>query len=98
MMNVPLRVQFHIFATLRSREDRAWEYNPRDRILIMDLHKLFVPIDYDNEKQMSNILAHIHLGVVWSNFCPSTPGSTRWLCLKAQMLLVKEKYKCIFRC
>jgi len=27
---------------------------------------------------------------------PSIPGSTRWLCMEAQMLLMKEKYKCNF--
>jgi hypothetical protein len=98
MVNVPLRVQSHILATLGWGEDKAWEYNPHDHILIVDLHKLFVPVDYDNEKQMLNILAHIHLGVVWSNFCPFIRSSTRWLCLKAQMLPVKEKCKCISRC
>ncbi len=50
MMNVPLCVQSHILATLGSREDRAWEYVPTNRILIVDLHKLLVPIDYDNEE------------------------------------------------
>jgi hypothetical protein len=35
---------------------------------------------------------------VWGNFCPSTSGSTRWLCLKAQMLLVKDECECISRC
>jgi hypothetical protein len=63
-MNVPLRVQSHIPATLGSGEDRAWEYNPHDHNLIVDLHKLLVPVNYDDEEQMSNILAHIHLGVV----------------------------------
>ncbi len=29
-------------------------------------------------------------------FHPSTPGSTRWLCMEAQMLLMKEEYKCNF--
>jgi hypothetical protein len=64
MMNMPLCVRFHILVTLGSRENKAWEYNLSDRILIMDLHKLFVPISYNDEKQMSNILMHIHLGVV----------------------------------
>jgi hypothetical protein len=64
MMNMLLYVQFHILATLGSGEDKAWEYNPSDRILIMDLHKLLVPIGYDDEEQMSNILVHIYLGVV----------------------------------
>jgi hypothetical protein len=29
-------------------------------------------------------------------FRPSIPGSTRWLCMEAQMLLMKEEYKCSF--
>jgi hypothetical protein len=29
--------------------------------------------------------------------CPSTPSPMRWLCLKAHVLLVKEKCKCISR-
>jgi len=29
-------------------------------------------------------------------FRPFIPGSIRWLCMKAQMLLMKEKYKCNF--
>jgi hypothetical protein len=32
--------------------------------LIVDLHKLFAPVNDDDEKQMSDILAHVHLGVV----------------------------------
>jgi hypothetical protein len=28
-------------------------------------------------------------------FCPSTPGSMRWLYLKVLMLSMKEKCKCI---
>ncbi len=30
----------------------------------MNLHKLLIPIGYDNKKQMTNIPAHIHLRVV----------------------------------
>jgi hypothetical protein len=30
----------------------------------MEFHKLLIPDDNDDEKQMSNILMHIHLGVV----------------------------------
>jgi len=33
-----------------------------------------------------------------ATFHPSTLDSTRWLCLKAQMLPMKEKCKCISRC
>jgi hypothetical protein len=57
-------VRSHILTILGSREDNAWEYNENDRILIIDLHKLFAPVNYDNEKQMSDILAHVHLRVV----------------------------------
>jgi len=32
--------------------------------LTIDLYKLFSPINYDDEEQMSRILAHVHLGVV----------------------------------
>jgi len=64
MMNMPSRVRFHILATLGFGEDKAWEYNQNDRILIMDLHKLLVPVDYDDKEQMSSILTHIHMGLV----------------------------------
>lgn len=63
-MNVPFCVQSHILATLASGEDAAWEYDPHDCTLIVDLHKLLVPVHYDDEEQMSTILAHIHLGAV----------------------------------
>lgn len=64
MTNVPLRVSSHILSTLGSGENKAWEHDPARRILIMDLHKLLAPDDYDDEKQMSSILTHIHLGAV----------------------------------
>jgi hypothetical protein len=64
LMDMPSRVQSHILTTLGSREEKAWEYNENDRILIMDLHKLLAPVNYDDEEQMSNILAHVHLRVV----------------------------------
>ncbi len=64
LMYMPSCVQSHILTTLGSREEKAWEYNENDRILIMDLHKLLAPINYDDEEQMSNILAHVHLRVV----------------------------------
>jgi hypothetical protein len=35
---------------------------------------------------------------VWGNFCPSTSDSTRWLCLKARMLPVKDEWEYIFKC
>jgi len=46
---MPSHVRFHILATLGFGEDKAWEYNQNDRILIMDLHKLLVPVDYDDK-------------------------------------------------
>jgi hypothetical protein len=58
MMTMPLHVRSHIFMTLGSGEDKAREFNPSDHILIVDLCKLFFPINYDNKKQMSIILAH----------------------------------------
>ncbi len=33
--------------------------------------------------------------ILWGNFCPSTSGSTRWLCLKAQMLPMKDECECM---
>ncbi len=47
---------------LGSGKDDAWEYNENDRILIIDLHKLFAPVNDDDEKQMFDILAHVHGG------------------------------------
>jgi hypothetical protein len=49
MMNMHLCVQFHILGTLGSTKDKAWEYNPGNHILIVDLHKLLVSIGYDDE-------------------------------------------------
>jgi energy-coupling factor transporter transmembrane protein EcfT len=48
---------FDFISLLRSRKAKAWEYKPNDRILIINLHKLFVLISYDDKKQISNILA-----------------------------------------
>jgi len=50
--------------TLGLGEHMEWEYNARDCILIVDLHKLFVPDNDDGKEQMSNILTHVQLGVV----------------------------------
>jgi hypothetical protein len=33
--------------------------------------------------------------LLWGNFCPSTSGSTRWLCLKTQMLPMKDECECM---
>jgi hypothetical protein len=64
LMDMPSHVRSHILKILGSGEDNAWEYNENDRILIIDLHKLLAPVNDGIEKQMSNILAHVHLGVV----------------------------------
>ncbi len=63
-MDMPSDVQSHILRILSSREDKAWKYNKNDHILIVDLHKLFALVNDDDEEQMSDILAHVHLGVV----------------------------------
>jgi hypothetical protein len=63
-MDMPSHVRSHIFKSLGSGENNAWEYNEIDRILIVDLHKLLAPVNDDDEKQMSDILAHVHLRVV----------------------------------
>jgi len=64
LMDMPSHVRFHILRILSSGEDKAWEYNENNRILIIDLHKLLALVNYDDEKQMFDILAHVHLGVV----------------------------------
>jgi hypothetical protein len=63
-MDMPSHVQSHILRILGSREDKAWEYNENDRILIIDLHKLLALINDDDEKQMFDILTHVHMGVI----------------------------------
>jgi hypothetical protein len=63
MMNMPLHVRSYILKTSGSGKTRHG-YDPSDHILIVHLHKLFIPIGYDDKDQMLSILAHIHLGVV----------------------------------
>jgi hypothetical protein len=50
LMDMPSHVQSLILKILDSGEDKAWEYNEKDRILIIDLHKLFALVNYDDEK------------------------------------------------
>jgi hypothetical protein len=64
MMDMPSHVRSHILKFLWSEEYDAWEYNENDRISIFELYKLLAPVTDDDEKQMSDILAHVHLGVV----------------------------------
>jgi hypothetical protein len=49
LMDMPSHVRSHILRILGSGEDKAWEYNENDRILIIDLHKLLTPVNYDDE-------------------------------------------------
>jgi len=64
MINMPLYVRSHILVTLSLREDKAWEYNPSDRILIVNLHKVLIHVGYNNKEQMSSIFMHIHFKVI----------------------------------
>ncbi len=64
LIDMPSHVRSHILKILGSGEDDAWKYNENDHILIVDLHKLLALVNDDDEKQMSDILAHVHLGVV----------------------------------
>jgi hypothetical protein len=64
LMDMHSHVRSHILKFLWFREYDAWEYNENDHILIVDLHKLLAPVTDKDEKQMSDILAHVHLGVV----------------------------------
>jgi hypothetical protein len=64
LMDMPLHVRSHILKFLWAEEYDTWEYNENDCVLIVDLHKLLAPVTDEDEKQMSDILAHVHLGVV----------------------------------
>jgi len=64
LMDMPLHVRSNILKFLWAEEYDAWEYNENGRVLIVDLHKLLAPVTNEDEKQMPDILAHVHLGVV----------------------------------
>jgi len=64
LMDMPSEVRTNILKFLWAGEYDAWEYKDDGHVLIVDLHKLFAPITDEWEKQMPNILAHVHLGVV----------------------------------
>jgi hypothetical protein len=59
LMGMPSHVRSHI-----AGEYDAWEYNENDQVLIVGLHKLLAPVTDDDEKQMFDILAYVHLGVL----------------------------------
>jgi len=64
LLDMPSEVRTNIFKFLWVGEYDAWEYKEDGRVLIVDLHKLLAPVTDECEKQMSDILAHVHLGVV----------------------------------
>jgi hypothetical protein len=64
LMDMPSHVRSHILKFLWAGEYDTWEYNENDRVLIVDLHKLLARVTTEDEKQMCNILTHVHLGVV----------------------------------
>jgi len=64
LMDMPSEVRTNILKFLWTGEYDAWEYKEDDRVLIVDLHKLLAPITDEWEKQIPDILAHVHLGVV----------------------------------
>jgi hypothetical protein len=64
LMDMPSHVRSNILKFLWAGEYDAWKYNENGRVLFVDLHKLLAPVINEDEKQMSDILAHVHLGVV----------------------------------
>jgi len=64
LTDMPLHVRSNILKFLWAGEYDAWEYDENGRVLIVDLHKLLAPVIDEDEKQMSDILAHVYLGVV----------------------------------
>jgi hypothetical protein len=62
MMNMPLCVQSHILATLGLGENKAWEYNPSDGILIMDLHNCLSPLVMTMKTNVEHIRAYSSWG------------------------------------
>jgi len=64
LMDMPSHVRFNILKFLWVGEYDAWEYNENGRVLIVDLHKLLAPVIDGDENQMTDILAHVYLGVV----------------------------------
>jgi len=64
VMDMPSHVRSNILKFLWAGEYNAWEYNENGRVLIVDLHKLLAPVIDADEKQMTDILAHVHLRVI----------------------------------
>jgi hypothetical protein len=64
LMDTPSNVRTNILKFLWAGEYDAWEYEENGHVLTVDLHKLLAPATNEWEKQMPDILAHVHLGVV----------------------------------
>jgi hypothetical protein len=64
LMDMPSNVRTNILKFLWAGEYDAWEYEENGRVLIVDLHKLLSLVTDESEKQMTDILAHVELGVV----------------------------------
>jgi hypothetical protein len=64
LMDMPSPVRCNVLKFLWAGEYDAWEYNENGRVLIVDLYKLLSPVTDEQEKQMTDILAHFELGVV----------------------------------
>jgi len=64
LMDMPSEVRTNILKFLWVGEYDAWEYKEDGHVLIVDLHKLLAPVTDEWEKQMPDILTHVHLGVV----------------------------------
>jgi len=64
LMDMPSEVWTNILKFLWVGEYDAWEYKEDGRVLIVNLHKLIALVTDEWERQMPNILIHVHLGVV----------------------------------
>jgi hypothetical protein len=64
LMDMPSNVRTNILKFLWAGEYDAWEYEENGRVLTVDLHKLLSPVTDESEKQMTDIMAHVELGVV----------------------------------
>jgi hypothetical protein len=64
LMDMPSLVRCNVLKFLWAGEYDAWEYNENGHVLIVDLYKLLFPVTDEQEKQMTDILAHFELGVI----------------------------------
>jgi hypothetical protein len=64
LMDMPSPVRCNILKFLWAGEYDACEYKENGHFFIVDLHKLLTSVTDEHEKQMTDILAHVQLGVV----------------------------------